>query len=414
MWGRECFFGRVEDANFKKVLAEYYKLCYNNYYSDTKKGVFMNPLIKWPGGKSGEIDKIKPYIPTFNRYVEPFFGGGALFFYLKPKNAAINDISSSLIEYYSLIKEQDKQLYNLLLCYSESFANLLRVCSDNYDEILNIYHSLENSEITKEELQHLLIDFTSTLSEKINSGFSEKLLLDDEKFYLHLVRMGSDKMQRTLKNNQKKPFSENDMKDNLLTGFASGYYMYFRDVFNDINLGRIETPSIQYKAANFYFMREYCYGSMFRYNAKGEFNIPYGGISYNTKNFKSKIKNMFNEEVETLFKNTDIHCSDFEDFLKKSNITENDFMFLDPPYDTDFSDYEGRDFTKFDQERLACVLEKTLAKFILVIKNTDFVFDLYKDSFNILSFDNKYTYNVRSRNERDVEHLLITNLPVNR
>ena len=43
----------------------------------------MNPLIKWPGGKSSEIKQIKHLIPEFNRYVEPFFGGGALYFYLK-------------------------------------------------------------------------------------------------------------------------------------------------------------------------------------------------------------------------------------------------------------------------------------------------------------------------------------------
>ena len=54
----------------------------------------MNSLIKWPGGKSGEIDKIIPYVPKYKRYVEPFFGGGALFFHLNPKSAVINDISS--------------------------------------------------------------------------------------------------------------------------------------------------------------------------------------------------------------------------------------------------------------------------------------------------------------------------------
>ena len=84
----------------------------------TKK---MNPLIKWPGGKSSEIKQIKHLIPEFNRYVEPFFGGGALYFYLKPQNAAINDISETLMDYYSLLKIQDKQfleylnLYNLFL-----------------------------------------------------------------------------------------------------------------------------------------------------------------------------------------------------------------------------------------------------------------------------------------------------------
>ena len=75
----------------------------------------MNPLIKWPGGKSSEINKIEAYIPNYKRYIEPFFGGGAMFFFLTPPRALINDISTSLIEYYKLIKAQDKILYDLLI-----------------------------------------------------------------------------------------------------------------------------------------------------------------------------------------------------------------------------------------------------------------------------------------------------------
>ena len=224
--------------------------------------------------------------------------------------------------------------------------------------------------------------------------------------------MVEDKFIRTVANYKKTPFSNEDLIENLLTGFTSGYYMYFRQIFNDLNLGKINDQSIQYKAANFYFIREYCYGSMFRYNSKGEFNIPYGGMSYNRKNMQSKIDAMFNREIETLFSDTEIHCSDFEKFFDNVKLTSNDFMFLDPPYDTDFSDYEGKDFTKFDQERLAYNLRKTAAKFLLVIKNTDFIHKLYEKNFNIVSFDKQYTYNVRSRNDRDVEHLIITNLPV--
>lgn len=66
----------------------------------------MNPIIKWPGGKSREIGKIRHLIPDHKRYIEPFFGGGALFFHLAPKSAAINDISESLIQFYKLIKNQ--------------------------------------------------------------------------------------------------------------------------------------------------------------------------------------------------------------------------------------------------------------------------------------------------------------------
>lgn len=376
-------------------------------------GDIMNPLIKWPGGKSSEIDKIQKFIPSYSRYIEPFFGGGAVFFHLKPKSAAINDISTLLMEYYDLLKNQDKHFYELLLCYNNSFTNLYNVCNENYKEILDIYQQLADSAICISDAKRLVSDFVSTLSKKINSGFSEKLLLDEGKFRAQLVKMSVDKMKRTVANNTKKPFSAADLQSNLVTGFTSGYYMYFRDIYNDLNLGRVDSQSLQYKIANFYFIREYCYGSMFRYNSKGEFNIPYGGISYNTKNFKTKIDNMFNRDVETIFKNTDISCCDFEEFIDKSDLSESDFMFLDPPYDTDFSDYEGKDFSKHDQERLADTLKKTPAKFILVIKNTDFIYSLYNNKhFNICSFDNQYTYNVRGRNDQKVEHLLITNLPV--
>ena len=86
-------------------------------------------------------------------------------------------------------------------------------------------------------------------------------------------------------------------------------------------------------------------------------------------------------------------------------------MFLDPPYDTEFSDYEGNQFRQEDQVRLARCLARTKAQFLLVIKNTDFIYELYEPlKFRMLSFENRYIYNVRSRNERMVQHLIITNI----
>lgn len=375
-------------------------------------GETVQPIIKWPGGKSREIDKIKHLIPPYKRYVEPFFGGGALFFHLAPKLAAINDISKSLIEYYQLIKEQDRLLYDLLMCYNQSFQNLISACNAEASALVEIFEQLRDEKISENDLHILLRSLISNLSYQIDSGFSEYLLLDKTEFNEFLDVMASDKFLRTVSNDRKKPFTAMDLQENLITGFASGYYMYFRKVFNDISLGRVTNQSPQYRAANFYFIREYCYGSMFRYNAKGEFNIPYGGMSYNHKDMRGKIDNMFNREIHTLFSTTDIYCADFEDFLDQVHLSEHDFLFLDPPYDSDFSDYDGRTFTKFDQERLAYVLKRTPAKFILIIKNTDFISDLYKENFRILRFDKQYTYNVRSRNNRDAEHLIITNLPV--
>ena len=102
----------------------------------------MKPLIKWPGGKSSELKWIRSFIPKnfnpdYHTYVEPFFGGGAVFFHLQPKQAIINDNSELLTQYYCLIKDQDKLFKDYLLCYSNSFSNLINLCQSNIIDILN-------------------------------------------------------------------------------------------------------------------------------------------------------------------------------------------------------------------------------------------------------------------------------------
>ncbi len=52
----------------------------------------MNPVLKYRGGKSREIPRFLQYIPDdFDRYIEPFFGGGAVYFYFEPDNAIIGE-----------------------------------------------------------------------------------------------------------------------------------------------------------------------------------------------------------------------------------------------------------------------------------------------------------------------------------
>lgn len=360
----------------------------------------MKPIIKWPGGKSSEVDKIYNLIPKYDRYIEPFFGGGAVFFALQPENAVINDISETLIKFYKLVKEQDIALKKYLVAYANSIADLILKVEDKYNDVYKAY-IFNNDEDIKE------------LIKKISPNILDlNLLIQDFDEFNNIIYINvKDKFLRTKKNNEKKPFSDEDLKDNLITGFTSGYYMYFRNIYNKILLKKIKVCE-SYEVANFYYIREYCYGSMFRYNKNGEFNIPYGGISYNKKVFKNKINSIFCSDMKEIMKNTSIYNIDFEKLLlEELQLNEKDFIFLDPPYDTEFSDYEGKSFNKNDQKRLAETLTKIRAKFILIIKNTDYIYSLYKDNFRILTFDKNYTYNVRSRNDRNVEHLIITNIP---
>ncbi len=69
------------------------------------------PFVKWAGGKRQIIHILKNEIPEkFNTYIEPFVGGGALFFELLPEKAIINDINEELINAYIVIKNNVEQL----------------------------------------------------------------------------------------------------------------------------------------------------------------------------------------------------------------------------------------------------------------------------------------------------------------
>ncbi|MFW9945460.1 MAG: DNA adenine methylase [Candidatus Odinarchaeota archaeon] len=65
-----------------------------------------HPFLKWAGGKRQIISQLDKFIPlNFNKYIEPFVGGGALFFYLLPSNAILIDNNLELINCYRVIKE---------------------------------------------------------------------------------------------------------------------------------------------------------------------------------------------------------------------------------------------------------------------------------------------------------------------
>lgn len=65
------------------------------------------PFVKWAGGKRQLLSRLTIRMPAaYNRYFEPFVGGAALFFFMQPKDALINDINKELIHVYLCIKKQ--------------------------------------------------------------------------------------------------------------------------------------------------------------------------------------------------------------------------------------------------------------------------------------------------------------------
>lgn len=94
---------------------------FSNYKSKNKNELIkiiqtnsnhLKPLIKWSGGKSDEIKIFEKYFPdNYDTYIEPFIGGGSVYFYLNPKKAIINDIHKELIDFYMSISNGKSKIF---------------------------------------------------------------------------------------------------------------------------------------------------------------------------------------------------------------------------------------------------------------------------------------------------------------
>ena len=325
----------------------------------------MKPFIKYPGGKLKEFSLVERFKPTnIKRYFEPFVGGGSIYFNINISNSFINDKSEDLISLYNYVKKQDNEFFNYL-----NELNFLW-------KQLDINNELNTNIINKE---------------KFVSYTNKSLTLKNKRI-------------QCLENEGNK-ISIEDKENIKLTARKTAFYMCIRDIYND------QKENKQLHTACFYFIREYCYSSMFRFSKNGNFNVPYGGQSYNLKYMTSKIKQMQSNEIILYLKNTAIYNLDFEEFLNLFTLDSNDFIFLDPPYDSEFSTYDNNAFDKNEQIRLNKFLTNTKAKWMLIIKKTDFIDDLYS-KFNIYEYDKNYLVSFKNRNNKDVKHLLITNYEI--
>lgn len=369
-----------------------------------KKQIELKPLLKYPGGKSSEWEIIKENLPTdINNYIEPFVGGGAIYFKLNHTHNYINDKSEELILLYEYVKNRNKTFFDELSIIIENWEHLKEVANDA--RILNLYFHYRTNEN---------LDLAPELAQIVNAQIDEVPMFNLHsaiKFEEFLAKCLLSKFKLIKKNEIKKKqlLDEEHLKSNLEAGIKAAYYTYLRDVYNKPNeYNHLSKPR---KVAIYLFIREYCFSSMFRFNEEGEFNVPYGGLSYNNKTLEQKKSYYSSKDLRKLLLNTKIYNQDFYDFLKQIEINNDDFMFLDPPYDTTFSEYDKSIFGENDQKRLADYLtDECPCRFMLVIKKTDYINGLYQNKgLRIVEFDKKYFVSFKNRNSKDVKHLIIMN-----
>lgn len=131
------------------------------------KEISAKPFLKWAGGKTQLLSKIDNYLifdDSIYKYVEPFVGGGAVLFHVlnnyRPKEIYINDINSSLIDAYSVVKSNVNDLINLLSEIETEYITLDEDERKNYfynkREIFNILKKANENVLEKSALMIFL------------------------------------------------------------------------------------------------------------------------------------------------------------------------------------------------------------------------------------------------------------------
>lgn len=270
----------------------------------------LKPVLKWVGGKRQLLGKIAPLLPReIESYCEPFLGGAAVLFFIRPSKAIVNDLNGELIALYETIR----------------------------DDVELLIEDLRKHRNTRE--------------------------------YFYELR-GID-----------------------------------RDPEAFEKLSKIE------RASRLIYLNRTCFNGIFRVNARGEFNTPFGCY---------KDPSIVNEPVlraiNDYLKNSDvsIFSEDFEKTL--SRVSGETFVYFDPPYEpvsetANFTRYCREGFGRDEQIRLKrCCddLSSRGIKFLLSNSSSDFIRELYKD-YEIVTVGAKRSVNSDTAKRGAVGEVLIRN-----
>ncbi len=368
----------------------------------------LDPILKWAGGKERELPIIIENMPKeFDRYYEPFVGGGAVCMAVIAREYFINDKSNELISLYKAIQKQDNAVFTIIESINKSWKKMIAF-AEREKTLHDLYLKFKSGELSEADMVSTVEHFIDSKFDYLCNILPIDVPRNKEAYRKELRRNVGQKILRMRKIEvEKGDMPDADIDNNIVTGFAGALYMYYRNLYNEVSCSN-ETPL---GVALFVFIRNYAYSGMFRYNKNGEFNVPYGGIGYNNKSLDKKLMYYRSKSIYDKFGKATIECLDFYDFMKKYPPCERDFIFLDPPYDTEFSTYAKNKFGKDDQVRLAeYLIKECKGKWMMIIKNTPYIYSLYDGhGLNIRSFNKKYQVSFMNRNSRDVTHLIITN-----
>lgn len=271
--------------------------------------------------------------------------------------------------------------------------NLIKLFPENIDNFIEVFAGSAVVSMNVEANRHIVNDVDSNLFELYNLFKTQ----NSEDIISHINKRIDEyglARERTKRN-------EFDDKDKIEEYKKS--YFNLRDYYNKNK-----------NVLDFYTLMFYSFSQQFRFNSKGDFNMPCGNDCFSEGN-KEYIRNgcKFFSSDNVYISKSDFRTMNFE------ALNKNDFVYLDPPYLNTTATYnENGGWTKEDEEELYVFCEelnKRKIKFAMSnvfmnkgVSNEGLINWVNKNDFNVYTFD-KFTYMACGRGNSNAKEVLITN-----
>lgn len=164
-----------------------------------EKNIKVKPFLKWAGGKSRVAKDIVSFFPVqYDRYFEPFLGGGAIYFSVSPQKGLLNDLNKYLIDTYKVIRDRPHELLSVLQIIDDDYHSLnsLEEQSEYYYDARRRYNLLQETSTEKAALFIFLnkAGYNGMYRENLNGEFNipfgkrEKCLIYETENILEVSR----------------------------------------------------------------------------------------------------------------------------------------------------------------------------------------------------------------------------------
>jgi hypothetical protein len=199
------------------------------------------PLLRWPGGKSGELNWIRAHMPnTVRNYLEPFIGGGAVFLALEDRVPAyLNDISKELVDFYAEVAIGAVDLCRILHEIDDLWKYIEAVVEGEASQIVTAYLAFASG--LNATFDQLVEGLFGQFREKWAYLPAFSIDIGVERLWPEIVESLSNKAFRMRKvEAEKGRFSNRDIVDNISGAIKSSIYCHFRRLYNQNDRSRFE------------------------------------------------------------------------------------------------------------------------------------------------------------------------------